>query len=131
MAKEFRFRTWFISQLRNISRRYPPHYRAENAVKEEYFITSKTGKKMRRVRFTCVECGLKFSKKLIRRDHIIPVVDPDVGFPVLDNGEDNWNVYISRMFVKEGDIQMMCKGCHDAKSKSENKDRKELTKVKK
>lgn len=126
MAGEWRFRSWFISQLRNISRKYPPHYRAENAVKEVYYIETKTGKKLRRVRFTCASCGKKVDKKQIRRDHIDPVVDPTVGFPIVkETGEDDWNAYLKRMLVSEDKIQMICKPCHEIKSKEENKTRRD------
>lgn len=70
MTKPFIFRGWFISKLRAASRRYPPIYEAQNAVKEYYTIESKTGKPLKRVRFPCAICKRKFSNKEIRRDHI-------------------------------------------------------------
>lgn len=50
-------------------------------------------------------------------DHIDPVVDPEVGFV-------NWQVYIERMFVEESKLQVLCKHCHDEKSKRERAARK-------
>ncbi len=86
---------------------------------------------MKRVRFPCAICGKKVSSSETRRDHIIPVVDPKLGFPKTLTGEDNWNEYIKRLFVKTEQIQIVCVGCHNIKSGKENKSRKRLTKKKK
>ncbi len=138
MKKPFIFRAWFISKLRAASRRYPPIYEAQNAVKEYYTVMSKTGKPMKRVRFPCAICGGKFSNKEIRRDHIQPVVDVKVGFPLTLDGKDNWNVYINRMFgilsdgsINKRMIQIICVTCHNIKSKDEKKLRKEANSMKK
>jgi len=120
--KPFHFRSWMIGQLRRISHRYPPHYQVENAAKEVYYIPSKTGKPMKRVNITCAKCGNKFPRKQVVRDHIDPVIDPKVGFPVLPNGEDDWNSYLKRMFTPG--IQMLCKECHAIKTGKENKVRR-------
>jgi hypothetical protein len=123
--KVFNFKSWFISQLRSISRRYPPHYEAENKVKEVYYIQSKKGKPMKRVRFPCAICKNVVSKKQIVRDHISPVVNTKEGFPYLPNGEEDWNTYIKGMLVKTEEIQMICKPCHDIKCAVELKERME------
>lgn len=85
---------------------------------------------MKRVRFPCVICKKKVNSSEIRRDHIIPVI-PETGFPKLKTGEDDWNVVINRMFEIPNNIQMICKICHDEKTKGENKLRKSLKKKKK
>jgi len=127
MAGEFRLRSWLINALRNSFRRYPPFYRVKNITKEEYYVPSKSGKQMRRVRFTCSQCKEKFSNKDIRVDHIEPVV-PETGFPTLPDGSDDYNTYIRRMFVSDSGLQVLCTTCHDAKTKDENKTRRDIKK---
>ena len=69
-------------------------------------------------------------------DHCSPVINTD-GSTRLENGEINWNEYISRMFCgftiidwKEtsklnltNKAQLICKKCHDFKTLSENQNR--------
>lgn len=45
-------------------------------------------------------------------DHIHPVVDPVVGFT-------SWDSVIERMFCEEDNLQLLCKECHDIKTKDE------------
>lgn len=47
-------------------------------------------------------------------DHIIPVVDPKAGF-------ENWDKYINRMFCGKDNLQVLCKTCHDKKTKEEKR----------
>lgn len=42
-------------------------------------------------------------------DHIVPIVDPEVGFV-------SWDSVIERMFCDSDNLQLLCKGCHDIKS---------------
>lgn len=128
--KAFYFRSWFISQARNAMRRYPPYYQARNAVKEEYFIPSKTGKPMKRVRFTCASCGGKFNSNNIVVDHRIPVVEPTTGFPLMLDGNDDWSTYLSRLFCPIENLQVLCKNDHDIKSGKETKQRVKARKKK-
>jgi len=112
--KKFNRNAWLTSQLRRISSRYPPFYEFYNLHKEVYYITSKKGKQLRRVRFLCNKCNNKFPKKQIRLDHIIPCKQQD---------ENIWQ-FAERLFCEVNNIQLLCKTCHDAKSKEENKLRK-------
>lgn len=121
MAKTFHFRSWMIGQIRRCTRRYPPYYIVRNNAKEEYTIPSKQGKPMRRVRFLCAKCGKYFNNKDTVVDHIDPVIDPKVGFPVLPNGEDDWNTYLNRLFCPIENLQVLCKEDHDIKSGKETK----------
>lgn len=129
--KTFFFRAWMIGQLRRIFRRYPPFYQVRNTVKEEYSVLSKTGKPMRRVRFTCALCKEKHGNSNIVVDHIHPVIDPKVGFPILPDGSDDWITYISRLFCTIDNLQVLCRTCHDAKSGKEAKVRAKVRKKRK
>ncbi len=125
--KTFHFKSWFTNVLRGACRRYPSYYSIRNKVKEEYFVETKMGKQARRVRYECQICHNKVSSKDIRTDHIDPVV-PLTGFPMLPNGDPDWNSLIPRMFCPEENLQAICVECHDVKTKAENKQRKDLEK---
>lgn len=130
-VKEFNFERWFISQLRSICRRYPPYYSVKNAHKEVYYLTTKSGKQVKRVRFPCVKCGQKYDNKNTFSDHIVPVVGID-GLPRLKNGKPDWNEYIDNMYFldeknvpKKDSIQLMCRECHNEKTQAERAARRE------
>ena len=53
-------------------------------------------------------------KKNVFVDHINPVIDPAVGFTT-------WDEFISNMFCEEDGLQVLCKACHDEKTKEERK----------
>lgn len=70
-------------------------------------------------------CEKHAHKKVIKEkavaDHIEPVL-PLEGFP---NKEWDWDVYINRMhFCGEENYQIICKNCHDKKTKQENEERR-------
>lgn len=122
--KVFNFRSWFINALRRMYRRFPPYYTKRNENKEIYYIPSKTGKPKKRIRFLCSVCNKKYDNKDIRVDHIDPVVDPKVGFPLKEDGTDDWSMYISRLFCSIDNLDILCVNCHDIKTKSETIERK-------
>jgi len=111
---EARFRSFVVSQLRRA--RWGPKYLT---IKNAYIkdgINPKTGRKCKF--HLCSSCGGEFLAKEMRADHIMPVVDPAVGFT-------DWNEYIERMFPEVEGFQAICKGCHDLKTKEERRIRTE------
>lgn len=50
--------------------------------------------------------------KNVHVDHILPVVDPAVGFTT-------WDDCIERMFCEVEGFQVLCSGCHSAKTSEE------------
>jgi 5-methylcytosine-specific restriction endonuclease McrA len=121
-------RTWNLqaavySALRRIFRTYPAYQDCRNRVKEEYFIKSKKGKPMRRVRFVCELCGTKVTNKKICCDHIEPVI-PIEGLKKQANGLPDFNQYIDRLFCGPENLQVICEKCHKSKSAEESKARK-------
>lgn len=57
-------------------------------------------------------------------DHIVPIIDPAVGFTT-------WDECIERMFCDSENLQLLCKDCHTIKSREEieiAKQRRSLTK---
>jgi 5-methylcytosine-specific restriction endonuclease McrA len=45
-------------------------------------------------------------------DHINPVVDPTTGF-------SGWDNFVNNLFCEPENLQLLCKECHDLKSKEE------------
>lgn len=83
-----------------MSYRWPPRYRTMNAARVE------------RGKYKCNICQNIVGRKDIKVDHVIPVVDPTLGFV-------DWNTYIARMFAEDGGFQVLCDTCHDAKTAGE------------
>lgn len=115
MAKTFNKQSWLINQLRRISSfRYPVANKVRAANKVEYFITSKKGKPLKRVKYTCQVCRTPDLKTTqVNLDHIQPVIEPAVGFV-------DWNTFINRLFCDESNLQIICLNCHDIKTAEED-----------
>ena len=71
--------------------------------------------------YLCASCKeevpltVKDGRKRIKNvfvDQIDPIVDPNVGFTT-------WDDCINRMFCESDNLQVLCKECHDVKSKEE------------
>lgn len=107
------FENWMTSVLRMASYKWLPRNKVLKAARVSHG------------RYKCNMCGQIFAKKDIQMDHVVPVVDPQKGFPRLDNGQANWNEYIDRLFVSEAGWQVVCKECHAKKTAEENAVRKE------
>lgn len=58
--------------------------------------------------------GKKRRIKNIVADHIVPIVDPKVGFV-------SWDEWISRAFVELDGYQALCHKCHTEKSNEERR----------
>jgi 5-methylcytosine-specific restriction endonuclease McrA len=69
-----------------------------------------------RGKYTCALCQEIFGNKFIQLDHINPVIEPGVGFV-------DWNTYVERLFCDTKNYQVLCKGCHGAKTLIENEKR--------
>jgi 5-methylcytosine-specific restriction endonuclease McrA len=50
--------------------------------------------------------------KNVHVDHILPIIDPDVGFTTYDD-------LIERMFCESDNLQVLCTECHDIKTNDE------------
>lgn len=120
-------RVWVLqamvfSALRRAFRTYPPYKETLDEGKEEYYVDSKKGKKLRRVRFKCEKCNKKYARANIAIDHIVPVIDV-AGVAKRPNGQPDFNEYIDRLYCAKSNLQRLCLTCHKAKSKEENKQR--------
>lgn len=103
-----RFNSFVAGALRQASNRWPPKYIVRKA------------SWLRRGVYQCA--GYKrppheTPAKDVKIDHIAPVVDPNKGFTT-------WDEFIKRLFVEADNLQVLCKECHDHKSKDEKELRK-------
>ena len=71
--------------------------------------------------FLCAMCQGEFPSKQVVIDHILPVIDPQVGFI-------SWDVFIERLYCGKENMQVLCVPCHKEKSAIENKERKRASK---
>jgi len=105
-----RKKAFIVSVLRSGSRRWPPKYETLNESKTEKKINVATGRLAQH--FKCKKCKKDFPAKMVQVDHIEPVVDPALGF-------ETWDKFIERLFCDKGNLQTLCKVCHDKKTKKE------------
>lgn len=108
---EARFRGFIKSALRNATMRWGPI----NKTKKEAWVE--------RGKYLCAGCGeivplTVNKKKNVFVDHIEPVVSPEEGFK-------DWDTYINRMFCEMDNLQVLCKNCHDRKTREEKERRKD------
>ncbi|AUR96960.1 hypothetical protein NVP1253O_27 [Vibrio phage 1.253.O._10N.286.45.B12] len=106
---EARFNSFIKGALRGATRKWAP---IQDCLKNA---------RTRRGFYLCAECkqevpatvkvGTKRKKNAIV-DHIVPIVDPAVGFT-------NWHDCVERMFCEEDNLQVMCLDCHLVKCQEE------------
>lgn len=120
------FQTWLVWQLRKISYRWPARYKVLRAAK----VGVNT--------YKCAECNKAYKKvgrkRIISIDHILPVKDPakpNAFQDALASCPCGVCDYLRRMFCDEAGLQVLCKACHDAKTKGEMTVRKKNRRKKK
>lgn len=69
----------------------------------------------------CSICRKIEAAYMMEVDHIHPVVPLDKSLEEL-----SWDILIERLWCNPMDLQVVCKECHKAKSKAENKERRLL-----
>lgn len=62
--------------------------------------------------YECESCKKCFGPKEVQKDHIVSVI-PYTGFK-------SWDETIERMFCKSDGYQILCIGCHEVKTQTEN-----------
>lgn len=111
---EAKYKSFIKSALRGATRKWAPIQDVFKAAR------------VRRGYYACAGCErevpatIKVGRKRIKNavvDHILPIVPT--------SGWDSWDAVIERMFCEKDNLQVLCKECHDAKSKAENAERKE------
>lgn len=159
-SENFVLDKFIFSLARGAFKKTPMFNEALERAKEEYFIPSKMGKPMRRVRWKCAGCGKTFTapeskkkraakegvdvkdvsraSKDVSVDHISPAIDVYLGF-------QDWLTYFQRLFCSVDNLQVLCSysqkkiddgtytevSCHTIKTQAENKIRKQAAKDRK
>ena len=112
-----RFHSFVKGALRAAARRWPPKHQVKkdaNRGRGKYLCNGY----QRRNHIVPVSLGSGSSRaNNVFVDHVIPVVDPIEGFTT-------WDEVVTRMFVEADGLQILCKDCHDIKTKDERKSRK-------
>ncbi len=80
--------------------------------------------RVKRGKYKCAMCLQIFGKRQICVDHIQPVISTKKGFTT-------WDSYIKKLFCTPQGLQILCRKCHNIKSKGENKERRKNYKNKK
>lgn len=106
--------SFIVSALRYGSRRWPPRFEVLEEAKTEKKINVQTGRMAQHYR--CAICGGEGVATNTEVDHISPVVDK--------TGFTTWDSYIENMFCDKENLQVVCRACHQIKSKEERAQRK-------
>lgn len=113
-----RYKTFITSVLRAGSRKWPPRFQTLNEAKTEKKVNERTGRLAQH--FRCASCQQEFPATGVQIDHKIPVVSPETGFTT-------WDDFIARLFCEKENLQCLCTGCHDIKTKKEKHGSKKRT----
>ena len=106
---EARFRSFIRSQLRAATMRWGPIaecLKSARVTRGEYLCAG-----CRETVPASIKVGGRRTKN-VHVDHILPIVDPDVGFTSYDD-------LIERMFVESDNLQVLCTECHTIKTNDE------------
>ena len=117
---EARFKSFIVGGLRSISMRWPPKNKVYLSARRARGVYECNGYE-REAHEVAVSLPPKPGNKRrinnVLVDHIEPVVSPSIGWV-------DFNTFIARLFCEEDGYQVLCKECHDAKTKDEREERK-------
>ena len=106
---EAKYRSFIRGNLRRTSTRWPPIGDCLRAAR------------ISRGLYKCAECkqsveaSIRVDGRRIKNvhvDHILPIVDPEIGFV-------SWDALIERMFCEPDNLQVLCHSCHTKKTNEE------------
>lgn len=106
---EARFRSFVKGNLRRVCNKWAPitDVKKEARVSRGQYLCAGC---RNTVPNSVVEDGKRVNNIFV--DHINPIVDPSVGWT-------NWDDVIEGMFSEKDNLQLLCKDCHDVKTKEE------------
>ena len=112
---EARYRAFIRSALRGAWQRWGPNHQTKKDAKVGYnqYMCAGYGNAPHVVGSSILVEGKR--KNNIFTDHIIPV-----------GGDGDWNKVIENLFCEVDNLQLLCKDCHDQKSKDERAEAREL-----
>lgn len=105
--KKHNRKTFVTGSLRRASLRWPPRNEALKKARVD------------RGLYRCAMCENTFKRDEVHIDHILPVINPSIGF----NG---WDDFIDKLFCDVDGFQILCKMDHEIKTMLEDEMRKAL-----
>lgn len=122
MGKKLNRKSWVVQRLRRLSMKWPPRNAVKKANRREYYKTRKDGSKYAKPNFEyqCNMCKNWFADKDTCMDHIEPIIDIDQDKV---SEEEFYGIFVTGLFCDESNFQILCKKCHDLKTKSEQEER--------
>lgn len=106
---EARFRSFVKGNLRRVCNKWAPISEVKKEARVSRGIYLCNGCKKKVTNSVVVE-GKRVNNIFV--DHIEPIVDPSVGWT-------GWDDVIEGMFSEKDNLQLLCKPCHDVKTKEE------------
>lgn len=94
-----------VQEIMSESRREVPRYKKDGTLH-----------KKNAVQRQCQVCGEWVSSSKMSVDHIIPVISVEEGF-------QDWNEFVDRLWCDKSNLQRICDPCHDIKTKGERIER--------
>lgn len=122
MAKKWTLRSKLIPMLRRLFFYSPLRREALKGAK----VPNKN-------KYKCKKCKKLFILNQVTVDHIKPIIDRNEGFPTTTRliyyleVVDDWTSYVHNLFCGLDNLQVLCKKCHDRKTKDERKRAKRKT----
>jgi 5-methylcytosine-specific restriction endonuclease McrA len=104
---ESAFWSFIRSALRQKSRWWKPISIAKQKAKRAY----KGKNKRQKFEYKCAGCGNYFPDKEVNVDHIIPAGKL--------NSYEDLPEFVRKLFCEEDNLQVLCKKCHDIKTKQD------------
>ena len=104
------FRSFIKSGLRRMSTRWKPKYDVKKEARHSVKIPNEKGRLV--FHSLCNGCGEIVPETTATVDHINPIINPYIGFT-------NWDDVIQALFCEEEGLQVLCRPCHDAKTREE------------
>ncbi len=103
-------RSFIKSGLRRMSTRWKPKYDVKKQSRHKEKLPNDKGRLV--FHSLCARCGETVPETTATVDHRIPIIDPAIGFT-------DWDDVINRLFCESDNLQVLCKPCHDTKTKEE------------
>lgn len=104
------YRGFVRSMLRKGSMRWKPKNEVKKKARHHVKLPGKTARLVFHV--TCAECNDLVPETESAVDHILPIVDPAIGF-------ESWDKFIENLYCEEEGLQVLCNPCHHKKTQAE------------
>ena len=112
--KPFNTNAAIRSAIRRVFSRSPAVRETMFKVRREVAKYNKDGSRAKKdaVQYQCNVCKAWTKSTAISVDHIVPVISVEDGF-------EDWNTFVDRLFCGPSNLQVICDPCHNAKTNQE------------